>query len=312
MFFVDVDVRNVGFLPFWRFLVGTPFSKETTYLQTPPSVEVFADYGRDLFIRECYSTLLGFITDDALAGYHNRRAFTILGDGSVGKSFFAAYLMWYAAAKGINVIHEPPGLYNLRYFFYSNGEFYATLGTAMYYPTEEDGQNTWYIVDANQPNFIISSCVNRTILLTVPNEEVYKDWTIQMRARVRYMPAWSYEDLRSYCRSVKTASYEKLCSRYDFCGGDARKLLWSPTDDRYERESEHEISNMHLDSAIPVLWFSPSKRYDMPCFVIVPSDNYRSASFGFASRYIREKVVEQSYRTDRKRVLGIIRGTTTL
>ena len=309
--FVDVNVKNVGFLAFWQFLRETSFSADIPCLHMPPGVDVLGDDGPILFVRECYSTFLNIVTDPpAFAHRNNKLAFTIMGNPGVGKTFFSAYLLWYLASKRVNVIYEPPSDPHIRYYLSANGETRLTLATDICSLTLEDKKNTWYITDAHRPVYRISTRVNRTVVVTSPRRAVYKEWSKQMQARVRYMPVWSDTDIATYCKYAENVSYDKLCMRSQFGGGIARTMLSDRTDAELKDDIEHAISEVSLSGIMGAISNMPTaKTIPHRLVVMVPCSNFRKFTYEFASPYIRDEISKHFFASHRRKILNLIRAT---
>ena len=248
--------------------------------------------GPVLFVPECYTEFLRIVTDPpAFPQRNSKLAFTIMGSSGVGKTFFTAYLLWYLASKRVNVIYEPPGDPHVRYHLSANGETRVTLATDICVLTLEDKKNTWYIADGHLPVYRISTRVDRTVLVTSPRRAVYKKWSEQMDARVRYMPLWTEKDIANYCKYAENLSHEELRKRFLFVGGVARIILSNKTDSELKFDIKLAISKVSLTGVLGVIANKPAaKSVSHRLVVMVPSSNFRTFAYKFDSPYIRDEL----------------------
>ncbi|CAL5221779.1 g4032 [Coccomyxa viridis] len=107
----------------------------------------------------------------------------------IGKGLFLCYLMWELARLKRTFIYEKRDAETL-VLFTPTGVFEGPL-TA--FRAELDDAQTWYLVDGHMPMVVKA----KTVLVTPPDWDVWKDTIKRADCIWRYMPTWDPEEIET-------------------------------------------------------------------------------------------------------------------
>ena len=246
---------------FWDALVHQRASLNGDFVELPQGVFVLgrAALGSSFFVRECYKQLFDFFPNSKW-NIHQRRTgipwsskWVVTGNPGVGKTYFAAYLMWRLAQQKATVVYEPPSQGDVkapnsskRYLLLPDGTVQVRAAGMEGFEDYLADPATWFIVDAHGAN----ECAARVVILTSPRPSVYKEFLKVQDARKVFMPVWTLEELEA-CRAklFSTLTAGRVKELFQVWGGIPRKVLQEgdPTeDDSRNTELTEALSKCNL------------------------------------------------------------------
>ncbi|KAI9094150.1 hypothetical protein DFS34DRAFT_696457 [Phlyctochytrium arcticum] len=209
-------------IEFWQNLGGVSHAKDMyhqNWLRLPHEVSWFGNTksGSALLVRKAYETLWDQIrisTED----------FIICGTPGVGKTYFSMYLLWVIQKTypEATIVWERANLPCLA--FCPDG---TCLTFAPTDPIKADRylaiKSNWYIADAVTPSFVVPA---RTVLVTSPRFERFKEFEKQDHTEIRWMPTWDLDELQSlHALAFPEMAWEDVVARTAFWGGVPRTVL---------------------------------------------------------------------------------------
>ncbi|KAI9093157.1 hypothetical protein DFS34DRAFT_666843 [Phlyctochytrium arcticum] len=209
-------------IEFWQNLGGVSHAKDMyhqNWLRLPHEVSWFGNTksGSALLVRKAYETLWDQIrisTED----------FIICGTPGVGKTYFSMYLLWVIQKTypEATIVWERANLPCLA--FCPDG---TCLTFAPTDPIKADRylaiKSNWYIADAVTPSFVVPA---RTVLVTSPRFERFKEFEKQDHTEIRWMPTWDLDELQSlHALAFPEMAWEDVMARTAFWGGVPRTVL---------------------------------------------------------------------------------------
>ena len=247
---------------FWRSLFNA--QANGGFVELPKGVKVLGSRTRSsFFVRECYGQLLDVICDERYNEEANRvgvawsSKWVITGNPGIGKTYFAAYLMWRLARQGATVVYEPAKIGNIaqgstrRYLLRPDGTVDVCAEGLEGFTAELDDPATWFIVDAHCAE---NTYAARTVIVTSPRHAVYHEFLKGTDCHKRFMPVWTLDELMA-CRErlYSDLTEKRVANTYMMWGGIPREVLQRGSDiydedrgvDMEEALNKCDLSTVH-------------------------------------------------------------------
>jgi hypothetical protein len=207
-----------------------------SYISTSDRALGLDNVTNTIYVRQCYRNLWKLFVE---MNTRHTKALLITGNPGIGKSLFAGYILYrilldrwiYTPSHHFNIVYENQAA-QYKLVLSTDGSVQKFQSAGEVESLLMDNPDTFYIFDASVKHFdepSPSTC--RTIVLSSPDVENYKEWSKRHEARL-YMPEWSSEELQqafTMCltdeqrHSIPTA--EVVAERYGFVGGIARHVF---------------------------------------------------------------------------------------
>jgi len=291
---------------FWKF--GRQFlptslkDKENGVLDLGAGVYFLGErrFGSRLFIRPCYLDLLDLVLTGGAR-------VLLRGTPGIGKTHFSLLLVLRLVAEGKTVVY-------MRGVKDSSALFYLILTPTGLLETDRHpaalpylrDEATIFVVDAKEPKNMEQ--VNATtILVSSPQHGNYEEFIKGLPSQsIFFMPPWSLEEIQRCNELIYHRDAGKLKRGFEMVGGVPRHLLTN---------AEVEIREV-LDAIVVTARLSwediqsnlqVNSKVSGKVFHLVPSADYRSFEYRFASSYVEDELfsrVEEKSESDLCRLVS--------
>eukprot|EP00760_Papus_ankaliazontas_P039587 PhM_4_TR9661/c0_g1_i3/m.41674 len=188
----------------------------------------------------------------------------IIGEPGVGKSFAGGYAVYRCLAAGYDVI------YAIRESIYV---FNRTAQTATHYLRDE---RTYMSLVYNNPNSVLvhdcqigkpdpPTCKRtRTIVISSPNEQQFKEWKKQTGATDMFVDVWSDDEIEDAC-AVLALDFPTVMQRRSELGPIPRHIFSKINADNRKVAVLKALAHLqHVDDVLAFLLSAPSTSEDHP------------------------------------------------
>lgn len=307
---------------FWGTLVRQEASLNGAFVDLPRGVFVLGrvPLKSNFFLRSCYAQLFDLLSDStyntltARAGIPWSSKWVVTGNPGIGKTFFAAYLMWRLAKEKATIVYEPPRQDCLvsanssdRYLLLPDGTVQVrAAGTGGFEKYLKDPA-TWFIVDAHGAH----ECAARVVMVTSPRRSVFRRFLKVQDAFKAFMPVWTMEELEM-CRAAlfKRLPASRVAKLFSVWGGIPREVLQRVNkvyDCQREMELLGAISSSSLQMAQSSIgYISDEEDYSHLLHFHVVAPKFQTKSLRYASTHIAMLVTERILRYQRTELVSYV------
>jgi broad-specificity NMP kinase len=304
----DSFVKPQALTDFWTRLKLVEVKEDSKFIDVSPAY-IFGD--PDLrsifFIRDDYKHLYSLLisyTKQEPPRYHY---FTIKGSPGVGKSTFAAFLMYCHHTIG-PIVYQPRGS-KQHVFVYGKDSVERVVTSDFKLEPLYLNPNCLYIVDGHIPSYGGHvRCI--TVLITSPNKSLISEFS-KAGAVSLVMPTWSYEEIEE-CQQVAFSQLtrEEVKESFFKWGGNPRYVLQFAKETSHQIELEQALESTDLKKLQDSIG-AADRREDISdrlvhMVVLDAPDDYIHYSIRFASNYIGEKVVEALLRKNEEELIEFL------
>ena len=320
---VDTDVEDLQ--KFWRALFNAQLNGG--FVELPEGVNALGDLALDssFYVRRCYEQLFDVMIDPKYNTHTAGRPRTerpwssnwvITGNPGIGKTYFAAYLMWRLARQGATVVYEPADCGEIgtnsteRYLLRPNGTVKVCAARTDGFEHELDDPATWFIVDGHCAS---NTYPARTVIVTEPRRDVYHQFLKGFDCCKRFMPVWTIEEILA-CRErlYPYLTEERVTNTFALWGGIPREVLQRGSDvDDVERDRDMaeaismcDIATVHYSTGE----ITPEDVSHRVLHIHLEEGKFQSPSIGFASREVGSRICNKLLRQNRRRLIDYING----
>eukprot|EP00877_Chromochloris_zofingiensis_P000414 jgi/Chrzof1/10373/Cz04g39160.t1 len=258
--------------------------------------------GNTLMVRKSYVDLHGIILNRQQLG---DGVMIITGSPGIGKTFFIFYLLYMLAEQRCTVVYDNEYL-KKRYMF-KQGR--VLVGSRDAFDAELQDPNTWCLMDGIRPNLNPAT----TVMVTPPNEALYKDAEKLPTATTWYMPVWSeHEILTARTTMFPSLSEDFVLELFDKWGGIPRFLL---------QNARVRNQQLRLQKAIDAWWDVDKMRSSVGAIEsaseashrilhIAVEPDYIQTSVHFASQWVGGQIAFKLYGANRAKLVEFLQSSS--